>query len=143
METLNKETKHVKYTKGYKYQLVEDYSIQTSIKPYKDMELKFISLSKDGLLTIKAGYASDGPSGPTIDTKNSIRGAFVHDALYQLIRQRCLPKSVRPQCDELAYRIWIEDGMYKWRAKLWKRELGKFAGYAADPKNAKETLTAP
>ena len=133
----------IKYMKGYKYQLHETYSVMIPIKPEHNIVTEYIELSAFGLLTIKEGYAWDGPSGPTIDTKTSMRGALVHDSLYQLLREKLLDKSLRPQCDQIAHDIWVEDGMYEWRAALWKRELEKFAGYAADPKNKKEVLIAP
>ena len=52
----------------YKYQVLEDFSIRTDIRGH-NINLRFLSLSPDGLLTIHNGYAWDGPSGPTIDTK--------------------------------------------------------------------------
>lgn len=73
----------------YKYQLMDDYTIQTDIKPVKDIEpklAKFLSLSPDGVLTIRKFYAWDGPSGPTIDTRDFMRGSLVHDAFYQLMQ---------------------------------------------------------
>ena len=47
-------------------------------------------LNTKGHLIIKRSYAWDGPSGPTIDTKNFMRGSLVHDALYQLMRHEHL-----------------------------------------------------
>ena len=79
-------TKSMKYRKGYKYQLADDYTIQIDTKPPEEIETQFISLSIDGLLTIKDGYAWDGPSGPTIDTPNFMTPSLVHDAIYQLMR---------------------------------------------------------
>ena len=65
----------IKYREGYKYQLVEDYTVKTSITPKQDVAKdEWIQLKMDGTLTIKDGYAWDGPSGPTIDTKNFMRG---------------------------------------------------------------------
>ena len=70
----------VSYRKGYKYQLAEDFSQYVAIYPEKDIKTQFIHLAMDGRLTILSGYAWDGPSGPTIDTKSSIRGSLIHDA---------------------------------------------------------------
>ncbi len=52
--------------------------------PEKELcsDAKMITLLREGLLFISAGYSSDGPSAPTIDTKSFMLGAFVHDALY-------------------------------------------------------------
>jgi hypothetical protein len=51
--------------------------------PEKELcsDAKMIILLREGLLFISVGYSSDGPSGPTINTKSFILGAFVHDAL--------------------------------------------------------------
>ena len=94
--------KLIKYRKGYKYQLAEDYYQFMPFAPDKDIDTEYISFGLDKLLRIKEGYAWDGPSGPTIDTESSMRGALVHDALYQLLRMQKLPQSMRPFCDEIA-----------------------------------------
>lgn len=73
------------YKEGYKYQLAEEYTISIPIKPDSNIISDYIDLNNDGELVIKKGYAWDGPSGPTIDSLNFMRGSLVHDALYQLI----------------------------------------------------------
>lgn len=133
----------MKYRKGYKYQLAEDEVLQTRIRITEGINTQFILLDVTGKLTILSGYSWDGPSGPTIDTPSSMRGSLIHDALYQLIRQGHLPKSIRNEADEIIYQCIIADGMWKWRAWLWRRELKKFAGFAADPKNIKKINEAP
>lgn len=55
---------------GYKYQLAEDDWLQTNIIPPSPIDLQFITLDMTGRLGLRSGYASDGPSGPTIDTKS-------------------------------------------------------------------------
>jgi hypothetical protein len=109
----------IKYQKGYKYQLVDDYSVQTRIRPETDIITEFITLSCDGVLWIRHGYAWDGASGPTVDTDNSIRASLVHDALYQLMRLGCLGQHWRQAADEELREICIEDGMCKLRASVW------------------------
>jgi len=90
----------------YKYQLMDEYAIQLDIKPEQDIDFNFVSLSKDGVLTIKKYYAWDGPSGPTIDTGNFMRGSLVHDALYQLMRLSALDYKVhRKRADEIMREI--------------------------------------
>lgn len=97
-----------KNLKNYKYQLVKPYNFQTEIKT--DFSLRigksevkvFVDLDREGLLKIDAGYAWDGPSGPTIDTKTFIRGSLVHDALYQLMREEKLDRiKYRENVDQL------------------------------------------
>lgn len=108
--------KCITYLSGYKYQLTKDYSIATGIIPPKPINTAHIRLYKSGLLTLKEGYAWDGPSGPTFDTKNFMRGSLVHDALYQLMRDGCIgPENLEP-ADRLLQSICIEDGMSPLRA---------------------------
>ena len=111
----------IKYRKGYKYQLAASTSGQTPIKPDKEIDTEFIKLSKDGFMWIKSGYAFDGASGPTIDTKNTFTPALVHDAFCQLIRNGYLDKSARHEADHLFYEMLRERGMWWLRAKLWLR----------------------
>ena len=134
---------HIKYRSGYKYQLVEEYPVAVSIQPEADIDTDYIVLKTGGLLTVKKGYAWDGPSGLTFDTKNFMRGSLVHDALYQLMREELLPASCREQADLELHRICREDGMSRFRA--WYILLGvrKGAGFAASPESKKKILTAP
>ena len=76
-------------------------------------------------LCIKACYAWDGASGPTVDTKATMYAGLVHDALYQLIRLGILPPGARKEADKLFRRLLKEDGMpfirrwYFYRAVRW------------------------
>lgn len=133
----------IRYYDGYKYQLACDYSIDTQIKPAADIDQPFIRLTQSGRLTVRGGYAWDGPSGPTIDSPSSMRASLVHDALYQLMRKKLIGLEHRPAADELLYRLCIEDGMWKWRAWLWRREVKRFASFAALPENDWTMHVAP
>lgn len=101
--------------KGYKYKLYFQYSINIGIKDYT-IYTEYLTLLKDGLLLIKQGYCWDGPSGPTIDTLDFMRGSLVHDALYQLIRENLLPVEFKISADKLLKEMCIEDGMSELRA---------------------------
>lgn len=133
----------IKYRSGYKYQLAQQYCLRLKILPNKSIHTDWISLDKYGWLTIKAGYAWDGPSGPTFDTKNFMRGSLVHDALYQLIRMNLLPQSTRGAIDKLLRAHCLEDGMWRVRAWLIFRGVDLGGKSSADPKNAKEVSSAP
>lgn len=43
----------------------------------------------------------------------------------------------------MAYKKWLDDGMWKWRAKNWHGALENFGGFALDPKNVKKVYEAP
>ena len=136
----------IKYRCGYKYQLAQFFQIDIGIVLGKKAEpvlTEFIELYTGGLLIIKAGYSWDGPSGPTIDTKNFMRGSLVHDALYQLMRAGLLDMKWREQADKELKRICLEDGMCKLRAWWVYKAVRRFAKDAALPKNKKEILEAP
>ena len=133
----------IKYRAGYKYQLAENHHTLVNIFPAETIKSEFITLDVTGKLTIKAGYAWDGPSGPTLDSRSSMRGSLVHDAIYQLLREKKLPAFYRKEADEELYRRLREDGMWGWRAWLWRREVNKFAGAAADPNHRKVVYNAP
>ncbi|PJZ69869.1 hypothetical protein CH373_13555 [Leptospira perolatii] len=144
---------HIKYRtlRNYKYQLLYDYTIQIDLRPASEIiephqgELRFIRLKQNGQLTIFEGYAWDGPSGPTIDTPNFMRGSLVHDALYQLMRNSRLDQSTRKYADDLLHDLCIEDGMSKLRAKWVHWAVRTFGGSAAAPgsNHDYEELTAP
>ena len=121
---------HIYYRAGYKYQTTRDYFHQTNITAFEGGN-RFTSINKDGVLWVQAGYAWDGPSGPTLDTKDAMRGSLVHDALYQMMREKILPLSMRDRADGLLKTICEEDGMGMIRAEIWWAGVRKFAEKAA------------
>ena len=109
--------KCITYNGGYKYQLKETYTIAIDIKPRTSIDTEYIDLDTEGNITIREGYAWDGPSGPTIDTLTFMRGSLVHDALYQLMRENHLNHSeYRGPADRVLQKICKEDGMWSLRA---------------------------
>jgi hypothetical protein len=134
----------IAYRSGYKYQLQDDYSIQIEAKPPAPIDTEYLTLTMNGLLTVKKGYAWDGPSGPTIDTPNFMRGSLVHDALYQLMRERLIDEETyRETADRLLQKICIEDGMSSLRAWWVYQAVHFFGEPSADPANDKPVIKAP
>ncbi len=129
------------YRAGYKYQLADDYKIHIDIE--HDINTEYIKLDPDGVLLIKEGYAWDGPSGPTVDTKTFMRGSLVHDALYQLMREGHLEQNFRGPADKILAMICKEDGMIGIRRWWVYRGVKYFAKGAAKKKNKRPRLTAP
>lgn len=124
------QVKYILYTAGYKYQLEEDYQQETGIKPVTPGGNRFVQMTLDGALLIRAGYAWDGPSGPTLDTPDFMRGSLVHDALYQLMREGILSKDLhRKQADDLLRTICREDGMPAIRAWWVYLAVRNFGGH--------------
>lgn len=152
----------IKYTDGYKYQLSKTYTSHVDIYPDEIIALDFITLDPDGTLTLRKGFAYDGPSGPTklIATalkavpiiggrlckkflKTFMRGASEHDALYKLMRHGLLSDTWRRAVDKQLIKTCEADGMSKVRRNYVYRGVRVGAGFAADPKSKKIVMTAP
>ena len=137
----------IHYRGGYKYQLVATHAQPVRLEPMPAalaLDHEFLAITRDGWLIVKEGYAWDGPSGPTVDTPDFMRGSLVHDALYQLMRDHFLDADIyKEQADSLLVHICKEDGMNALRR--WYVYLGvRFGGRrsATDP-NLNPVLTAP
>jgi len=104
--------KYRKITK-YKYELME--TLTESILASDYVQTEFIELGDTGI-TIREGYCWDGASGPTIDTKSTMRGSLVHDALYQLMRMGKIGQEYKLLADHTFRRLIREDGMGSFRA---------------------------
>lgn len=136
--------RQIVYRKGYKYQLAELYTLRTKIKPAKAIETEFIRLTAGGTLTVRSGYAWDGPSGPILDTPQHMRGSLVHDALYQLMRAGLLNRTGhRRQADRLFANMCRQDGVAAWWAKGYYHALQRFAKGYASAAAGREVHTAP
>lgn len=134
----------IRYRSGYKYQLASQYRVSVNIRPRNDIVEEFVELDRQGRMLIKAGYAWDGPSGPTRDTPDFMRGSLVHDALYQLMRLRRISKDVwRKEADLELKRICLEDGMSRRRANNVYKGVRIFGDPSASPKNRKKVHVAP
>lgn len=117
----------------YKYNLHQTYEYEANIEVHEPCDLGYIKITAEGSLAISEGYAWDGPSGPTIDTKNFMRGSLVHDALYQLIREKKINENQRRRADEILREICLEDGMSKIRAWWVFWGVNLFGAAAAKP----------
>jgi hypothetical protein len=112
--------------KKYKYGLTKQYKVMLPLKLDNDVFSKWIRLSADGELVARKGYCWDGASGPTIDSKSCLRASLVHDCLYQLMREELISVNYKATADTIFKDLLIEDGMSKWRAKLWYMAVSKF-----------------
>ena len=113
---------------GFKcFQVVVDYHFETDIRPEEDIEYPYISLSKSGQGILKVGYCSDGPSGPTDPTSDTIRPALTHDAKYRLMRAGLLDDAI---CKSIADRELEaeckQDGMCEFRADYFYEGVNLF-----------------
>ncbi len=141
------ESPNVEYRRlpPYKYQTTIPLIFLTDIQPKEDIVHPFFRLSKDGVLTVAAGYAYDGASGPAIDTKNFMRGSLAHDCFYQMHQLRLgLPIDWKEKADKLLVRLTREDGMSKIRC-AWVYQSVKYfgRGLPRELNQYAETLVAP
>ncbi len=131
----------MQYTSGYKYQIRTE--VRFALPPEfdgVDIAADFITL-KNRELVIYVGYAYNGASGPTIDTKNSMRATAFHDAMYQLFCLELLIREFRALVDELFYELLRQDGMAAPRAFVWRRGVQKMGD---NPSRAnKNIMVAP
>ncbi len=99
----------------YKYKLCEPLSISIPELSSYTIETPYFTI-KNGVMVISKNYAWDGPSGPTIDTKNSMMPSLVHDVLYQCIREKYLPISTKSIADKTFHKLCRKNGMSAIRA---------------------------
>lgn len=132
--------------KKYKYELLNDYSYATGVDFGLEQNVveppsprqTYLRLDKNGHLHISRFYAWDGPSGPTIDTKNFMRGSLVHDALYQLLRRKRIDARFRKDADLLLRDICRADGMSAFRAWYVYQGVRLGGAWAARPDDRDE-----
>jgi hypothetical protein len=106
----------IAYKDGYRYQLQQDLTCSTPIRPPALIHTRFIELTADGQLTLRAGYAWDGPSGPVFHTRSFMRPSLIHDAFCQLIGEGYLSPAHQRAADQLLFTHCRADGMNSLRA---------------------------
>lgn len=133
----------MQYQAGYKYRLCADEVFpDTGVLPDTDIDTQFIRLDVLGNLLVRAGYAWDGPSGPTLDTPDSMTASLAHDALYQLFREHRLDPAVwRDDADRLLRTLCLKNGMSHARAEVWY--IGVRLGAADAARHGNKTITVP
>lgn len=110
----------MKYWKGYKCVVAENFSIKTNILGYDIHEEYTVRthLKPDGTLTATRGYPWDLNSGPCLNIKSSIEASCGHDILCDYVNMGWLPPSTQPLIDQEYYNIATRKGMWKWVARL-------------------------
>lgn len=133
----------LEYKDGYKYQTHAPFQAILPFSPRQPVANEFCSLvPQDGrsLLTIRAGYAWDGCSGPTLDSNCAMLACLVHDALYQFGREGHFSHITgwRIMADAVLRDTAIAEGMWKWRAGLWHQAVRIAGGkHNAKPREVK------
>lgn len=99
------------------YTLLEAYTAQTFVMG-ETASCEECSLLANGQLIINKGFVWDGPSGPAVDTANTLMPSALHDGLYRLIRLGYLLKHNRLNADK-SYR----DSLKTWGVSWWRRTM--------------------
>ena len=96
-----------------RYRLTEDFEFATYIRGnfYSRGTVEF----SKGKLSLKKGFTWDGPSGPAIDTANTLLASCVHDALYEIIDKGILYGNARLSADKIYRRLLKVNGVVWWR----------------------------
>lgn len=111
---------------NYKYQTIHHTSCFINEDLFIDMPKMGVLETAGGYvrlefaqrtMQIKKGYCWDGPSGPTIDTDNFMRGSLFHDAWYQVMREYPFWRGYRNDADCMLMEHCLEDGMSSLRAR--------------------------
>lgn len=131
----------VRYRDGYRFQLAEPFQIQTPIRA-SCAGNHFVGL-QDGMLTIAAGFAWDGASGPIDQAHYVIRASLCHDAFYLLFRECGLSLGWRDEVDTLLGVMMEEDGAHPLLASAAYQAVRKFGAQHADPRAVRPVLVAP
>jgi len=131
------------FKRGYKYQVARDYRIKLAVIPFEPICLPFVLMDTSGDTIIKTGYAWNGASGPTVDTRNTMTGSLVHDLLYQLIRLGLIDPKYKAYADRILKEICVEDGMNRIRAACWLWAVKTFGGASCKPDAEPKEEVAP
>jgi hypothetical protein len=115
----------------YKYELLEEHFEDTGIIGYEVIIDGILQLSNNGKLRIGKKYRWDGCSGPTWDDEGNMRGSLIHDAFYQMFREKFLPIYLRKKVDQLFVEICHQDGMCALRCHYYYGAVRLLAGGAA------------
>ena len=154
--------KQIKYYKGgFKYQLARKYTHALNAPVWGQLSLRktdqipgFIVLKfpkskapQKGAITIQKGYAWDGAT-KSPDLRTVMRASLVHDALYQVLRnrRRLSPKNratIRKAADKLFRDMIIADGTPSIVAQTFYFFVRKCGKGSADPKQRRKAKTAP
>jgi len=93
------------------YELTAPLSLlETGIEGY-EFANDVIKLTKKGALSLKKGFRWNGRSGGAIDTISAARSSAFHDALYELIYLKVLPRQTRVLADRMMRMLDAEDGV--------------------------------
>ena len=147
--------KTIQYKDGYKHQGQGDHCYLSRLRPIRNIDESFYSITKEGWVWGYHGYAWDGASGPTKDSLWTKRASYFHDIGCQAIGEGLLDPEDRAEVDQMFYDILLIDleadnpkpilkRLRKIRAWYWYRGVRLGAKTSKlDPTTYHITITAP
>lgn len=121
-----KKSLEFKELKSYKYILTQAVSYQTNITGF-DQAIEtplqvYVTLDREGLLTLAPGYAWDGVTAWP-DSDNTLYPSLIHDALFQLIaaEDSQLNSSIHKKlANDVFFKLLKANGVPKWKRNIFK-----------------------
>ena len=162
IQTQTQESDRLLYRGGYKYVTHERFTCLVHVGglglpggvEHRVVANEWLTLRLLGdgwaLLTVRAGYAWDGTTGPSVDTRSMMIPSLAHDALYQLIAEGLLKPADAwvAVADANFKRLYLK--MVSRRGLRWYERLrARWSYWAVDhfgharPEDARPVLSAP
>lgn len=116
----------MKYSKGFKYQLTEDFVIDTGILVPHEIDWIFVNLKQNGTLTLKRGFCSDGVTGIP-DFSFLMIPAYVHDGLYALLKRGLLGQEYRKHVDKVFRDLIVQCAAPEFLTKWFPNAISRVA----------------
>ena len=93
-----------------KYRMLEFYFIAQSGIKGLFIDTVDGTLHPDGRLFVKADFYWDGPSGPTVDTDDTMGPSAGHDLLYKWLKLGLLAEKMRRKVDKMYKQLLRKSG---------------------------------
>ena len=138
-------SKKIHYRKyGGCFQLAKPVSFYTGFRPKDTVKSESgrLTLYPDGRLDISEGYVWDGVSGGP-NKKSWLKASLLHDALYQLMRERQIPHATWRRADMEYGAKLKKDGAWQATISMQLWILKKTGGKHARPSKRKKIHSAP
>ncbi len=134
----------LKYKANYKYQVKNRAGMvfEMKFRPPIAIINRWYSFDARGSLFVAEGYAWNGASGPTFDTKAAVYASLPHDVIYQMMRRGELDIHYRKVADQEFRRMLVARGMSRFRATYWYYALRWAGRKAALPESIQPVLEA-
>ncbi len=133
------------FFENIKYQTADNFSCKLNLIhignrriSYKIANTEIVVSIAGNLLQIDAGFGWDGPSGPTVDTDNTLVASLKHDALCLLMRQTELSEHVTKSTIDKEYINDLDIAGMTWFRRMLHRTGLKTTDSYIKPENKRK-----